>query len=248
MVHQFMSFLWMVFSKWQGYVTGGGITALLVVGERLAGKTLPKKVFVAIFVLSFLLVSMFVAWREEYTSAEWRGGEVSRLSAVSQAQQNQVQQLQSELAQKERPIILQQQPNPEISKLISLQEQEISKMQDKLPSPKKRAYQVSNEILKFLEERTKAQPKPTRSEVTTQRDWNKQVNQIESAYETWANETSSQFRLRFTIPIAGVLEDVRQTGREPGGLNALCNAMNGNLFAIRECASGIGNIAPSLPD
>jgi hypothetical protein len=62
-------FLWSVISHWQSYATGGVVTGLIGVTERLSGKQLPRKVYALIFVASFLLAACFMAWREEFTRA-----------------------------------------------------------------------------------------------------------------------------------------------------------------------------------
>jgi hypothetical protein len=59
-------FIVAVVSHWQAYVTGGVVTGLVSVGERLTGKTLPNKVYAAVFLGFFLLVSFFLAWDDEY--------------------------------------------------------------------------------------------------------------------------------------------------------------------------------------
>jgi hypothetical protein len=58
-----------VVSHWQGYVTGGAVTGLVALVERLSGWTMPKKVYAALYVGVFLLVSFFLAWREQYRAA-----------------------------------------------------------------------------------------------------------------------------------------------------------------------------------
>lgn len=61
-------FAWAVFSHWQAWVTGGGIAALTQVVERLGGWTLSRPTYVRIFIVSFLLVAFFLAWRDQYTA------------------------------------------------------------------------------------------------------------------------------------------------------------------------------------
>jgi hypothetical protein len=56
-------------SHWQSYATGGVVTGVIAVGERLSGKQLPKKVYATIFVGIFSLVAFFLAWRDQYTRA-----------------------------------------------------------------------------------------------------------------------------------------------------------------------------------
>lgn len=58
-----------VFSYWQSYVTGGGITALTALYEKVTGQTLPRWIYLANFLVVFLLMSFFLAWRDEHTIA-----------------------------------------------------------------------------------------------------------------------------------------------------------------------------------
>jgi hypothetical protein len=64
-----LRFLVAFISHWQGYVTGGAVTAMIFVAERLWGKQLSRKMFAAIFIVTFSLVAFFMAWRDEYTRA-----------------------------------------------------------------------------------------------------------------------------------------------------------------------------------
>jgi hypothetical protein len=56
-------------SHWQSYATGGVITGVIVVAERLSGKQLTKKVYAIIFLGIFSLVAFFLTWRDQYTRA-----------------------------------------------------------------------------------------------------------------------------------------------------------------------------------
>jgi len=62
-------FLISYLSHWQSYATGGVVTGLIAVFERLSGKQLTKKMYAAIFVGIFSLAAFFLAWRDQYTRA-----------------------------------------------------------------------------------------------------------------------------------------------------------------------------------
>jgi hypothetical protein len=68
-IRELWTFVVAVVSHWQGYATGGVITGLIAVIERLSGKQLSKKAYAAIFLGGFLLVSFFLTWRGEYERA-----------------------------------------------------------------------------------------------------------------------------------------------------------------------------------
>jgi hypothetical protein len=59
-----------VVSHWQGYVTGGAITGLVALVERLFDWTMPKWAYGVLYLGVFLLVSFFLAWRDQYHEAQ----------------------------------------------------------------------------------------------------------------------------------------------------------------------------------
>jgi hypothetical protein len=59
-----------VISHWQGYATGGVVTAIIGIVERLSGKQLGKRAYASIFLGLFLLVSFFLTWQDEYKRAD----------------------------------------------------------------------------------------------------------------------------------------------------------------------------------
>jgi hypothetical protein len=58
-----------VVSHWQAYVTGGAVTGIIGVVERLTDWKMPKRAYAAVFLGIFLLVSFFLAWRDQYHEA-----------------------------------------------------------------------------------------------------------------------------------------------------------------------------------
>lgn len=79
-------FLVAVISHWQSYITGGAVTALIYIFERLTDWKMPKWAFAAVFLGVFLLVSFFLVWKEQYSLA------------------NQIPTLQAQLRDKDREI------------------------------------------------------------------------------------------------------------------------------------------------
>lgn len=59
-----------VISYWQGFVTGGAITGLVVLVERMTSLKLTKAGFCGLFIVTFLLSSFFAAWRQQFERAE----------------------------------------------------------------------------------------------------------------------------------------------------------------------------------
>jgi len=64
-----IKFLSAVLGHWQGYVTGGIVTGLIYTIERLTEWKMPRWMFAALSLGIFLLVSFFLAWRDQYREA-----------------------------------------------------------------------------------------------------------------------------------------------------------------------------------
>ena len=77
---EFWEFIKAVFSHWQAYVTGGGITAILQVWERLTGKSLSKRTYAILVMVGFLLVAFFLAWRDQHQALQSIMKEKSEIS------------------------------------------------------------------------------------------------------------------------------------------------------------------------
>jgi hypothetical protein len=69
MKDEVIKFIGAVISHWQAYATGGVVTGLIAVVERLSGWQMPKKAYAAIFLGAFLFVFFFLAWRDEFERA-----------------------------------------------------------------------------------------------------------------------------------------------------------------------------------
>jgi hypothetical protein len=244
---ELLLFVKVYLSNWQSYATGGVVTGLISVGERLFGKPLPKKAYFLIFVVSFSLAAFFLAWRDEFRRADGLASSNSQLSAENGLLKQTNGTLTSKLMEKERPIILQATPDPQIEKLLRRQDEELAKLKNSLPSPKKRALQVSTDLLKFLTEREKAQPSfPMPRDNTTREEFTKQQDGFEQAYLQWMNGTATESQARFAIPLAQVLEDMKAENIDTGNVSGFCTFFNGNTFGIQNCATGIGVLAQKL--
>jgi len=79
-----------VLHHWIALVTGSVFSLYFLFPE----KRRKKQVAVGIF-LAALMLSMFFAWQDEYTSAQWRGNEISRLNAVNYDQQTRLENQQA---------------------------------------------------------------------------------------------------------------------------------------------------------
>src|ERR1039458_4426709 len=91
MFSEIVIFVLAVVSHWQGYVTGGAITGLVALVERLFDWTMPKWAYGVLYLGVFLLVSFFLAWRDQYH-------EVQKVPALQQQvkdQENQIAELKA---------------------------------------------------------------------------------------------------------------------------------------------------------
>jgi len=235
-----------IVNHWIAIVTGSAVSLFILIKEHRSQTPVKWKIIVTIFVAGCLL-AMFFAWQNEYTSAEWRGGEIERLTAAIQAQQAQIQNLQTLVAQKDRPIILQQQTDPAILKLVERQDAELARLKSEIPSPRKKALQLSNDILKFLGERQKDEPTFQFSPTTTTDEWNQHMQQERQAYTAWMNQTAAESRERFALRVADVLEDAKENGIDTSRIQGICEFYNGNTFALQTCGVNIGSLARQLP-
>jgi len=64
-----LKFVGAVIGHWQGYVTGGVVTGLIYTVERLTNWKLKRWMFAVLSLGVFLLVSFFLAWRDQYREA-----------------------------------------------------------------------------------------------------------------------------------------------------------------------------------
>src|SRR5215831_6893572 len=69
MLTEIRHFVVAVFSYWQSWVTGSGITALVALYEKVANRSLPRSTYLVLFLIVFVLMSCFLAWRDEYRIA-----------------------------------------------------------------------------------------------------------------------------------------------------------------------------------
>jgi hypothetical protein len=67
-----------VFQHWIALVTGSIVSLLILIYEKSKDRPVKWKKILFVFFLG-LLVSLFFAWQDEYTSAIWRGQDISNL-------------------------------------------------------------------------------------------------------------------------------------------------------------------------
>jgi len=250
-----MNNLWIclrgISEHWIGIASGSTVSLGILIYEKWNEKPVRWRIIVGIFFLG-LLASLFFAWQDQYTSAEWRGGEIKRLSGEVSAKNEEIKRLNGTISQKDRPIILQTSVDPQLKKLLVQQEVALEKLKNQIPSPKKRALQLSSDILKFLGEREKIQPvfpEPPAVSPGMSMDTYRQLSQQKNAEydrtcDSWMNTIRADYKSQFSVRIIQTLEDFKNVGLEDPS-QGLC-WWGGNLFAIQACGAKIGLYAEKL--
>ena len=95
-VRIFGTYLLAVFAHWQAYVTGGGVTALLVVYEKMI-HPIPRRVFVWIVLVFFVSAATFAAWHDAYASMKGREADLRRTEGMLLIEQRKVSDLTTQL-------------------------------------------------------------------------------------------------------------------------------------------------------
>jgi hypothetical protein len=239
-------FLSNVFSHHLAWI--GGILTIIGLIEKVRDASVPIPRPVIWWSVGLLLfVASYEAWMDEHQNAAVLIGEKAILTSVNSQLSTTNTNLIGQLGAKDRPVIIQVPPDPEIEKLLQRQDTELGKLKSQQPSPKKRALQVSHDMLMFLGDRTKSQPTfPIPTSATTREDSRRQDEQFTQLYEKWMRETAAEYQVRFSVPVAQILEDAKAAGIDTSGLG-LCGISNGNTFGIQRCAASVGTLAEKLP-
>jgi hypothetical protein len=131
-----LAFSWAVLSHWQSYATGGVVTGAIGVTERLSGKQLPKKAYLLIFVVSFLLVAFFMSWRDEYT----RANQLDKTATAERQQIGDVQNEKQKIAddysrlQRSQPVVFVE-PNNSLRRRTMLLVKDLNEFWSRRPTP-----------------------------------------------------------------------------------------------------------------
>lgn len=194
-----------------------------------------------------IFIATFQAWHEEFRQVEILNSTNAQLAGENKNLKQNNDTLTNRIAEKDRPIIVQAAPDPEVQSLLIRQDKELANLKNSLPSPKKRALQVSTDLLKFLAEREKVQPSfPMPHANMTTEEFTQQRDAFTQAYVRWMNETATECQTRFAIPLAQVLEDMKAENINVDNLASMCAFFNGNTFMIQSCATGVGVLAQKL--
>src|SRR5713226_1809607 len=78
-------FTWAVLMRWQALATGGIVTAILLVLERVFDMPLARRDFILVVIVCFFLAAFFLAWRDENRKVQMSEQTVSELQARLEA-------------------------------------------------------------------------------------------------------------------------------------------------------------------
>lgn len=230
---------------WLALFAGPVVTVVLLVLDKGLKREIKPKPFVALLLIG-IPIAMFLAWRDEYTSAEWRGSDITRLTAQLQDEDARTHALSGQLAAKQQPIVVQAAPDPAVEELLERQDRELRALKSEMPSPRKRALQLSNDILKFMADRRKSEPNLTPPVGLTKAGYNQALNEINQKYTRWLHQTGAQYDVRFEARLQAVIDDMQAAGIKTDSLR-ICVFSNGNTLAMEACGARIGALAEKLP-
>lgn len=249
-----INYLYVVLWNWAGILLA--IDGAVALAERYLGEYLEEKLHKKIHVpkelkWGFAVVVFMLAQGLAYRDLQKENQRLLTVEENDRSTQATLEQenknLTTRLMEKERPIVLQTTPDPEIQKLLRRQDADLAKLKNAMPSPKKRALQLSNDLLRFLDERMKAQPQfPMPHPGISSEDLMKQQGAYSALYVQWMNETASEERSRFAVQIGEVMQDFQDEKLDTGSLGSKCSFFNGNTFMIQDCATQIGVLAQKL--
>ena len=89
-----------VVMHWQAYVTGGVVSALVGVIERLSDWHMPKKYYAWLFLGFFFSVSAFMTWRAEYRNAQHLLAENQRFASSEAALRARIEDKEKQLQER----------------------------------------------------------------------------------------------------------------------------------------------------
>lgn len=94
LVSEFFLFVYSTLNQWQALVSGGVVTALVAVFERVSGYHLTKKAYLGLFVGTFLFAAFFLGWREEYRERLRQTAEINKILTVKPRLNGEIQYVQ----------------------------------------------------------------------------------------------------------------------------------------------------------
>jgi hypothetical protein len=236
MRHDVFVFVGGLWAHWASIVFGSVLSLIVIVVEKWALKEVKWK-HVSWVMLAAIVVSCFLTWRDEYTSAEWRGGEIIRINAQLDDKNKEVEQLKSR-----PPIVVQSKTDPELIRAMGLIEKHLSQVEDQpVLSLKKRALRLSSDILKFYDERKKGEPKmPFQF-----KDRQEQENWFNSTVY-YSTQTQDNYLSIYGGRVREVLDDLKEKGLTDPTLDAMTQFKVGAALPD-EVAVRIAALAQKLP-
>jgi hypothetical protein len=126
------------------------------------------------------------------------------------------------------------------------QNQELLKLKNSLPSPKKNALQLSNDIINFISDKRKIPPEMPSFLGVSGVERIEQSKQVEKAYPIWLEESQRQYFSLFSLRLHAVAEDFKNA-KINDGVDQNCIGPAESIFTMQDCAIDVGSLADKLP-
>jgi hypothetical protein len=239
MLHDLARFVVAVVSHWQAYVTGGAVTGVVTLIERLTAWKLPKWAFAALFVGVFLLASFFLTWRDEYLRANTLQATLNQHPVQPQFQINIPPiTLPPQTPSGKTPPIIIRMDSAAIAKQVEAIERE---HEEKSHSPlKKEILDLSKQLRLFAAEHEKEQPKiPPGMRGPGPRfrntpEWQK----YQADQKQFVTESRAQFTQKFESQITSVLAQLKDKDIDVDNVPSLCSSNNAfSPSTIQQCGA-----------
>jgi len=232
--HDLARFVVAVVSHWQAYVTGGAVTGLVTLIERLTPWRLPKWAFAALFLGAFLLASFFLTWRDEYHRADALQATLNQHPIQPQFQINipPITVLPSQTSSGKTPAIVIKMDSAAIAKQVEAIERE---HEEKSHSPlKKEILDLSKQLRLFAAEREKVQPqRPPGLRGPSQRFRNTPEGQKYQADQNqFVADSRNQFTQKFDSRLASVFSQLKDRDIDVDSVSPLCSS---NHYCPAKC-------------
>jgi hypothetical protein len=253
------NYLFRVLGNWAGILLA--IDAIVALSERYLGdfteQRFNKKFHLSKelkwgFAVVVFLIAQGVAYRDlegDLEQANSRNGQLLQLNVAQKGKQEGLEHenltLRDELMAKDRPVILQYTTDPQIAKMLNQQTQELLKLKNSLPSPKKKALQLSNDMIKFSQDITRNLPTLPAIRTASREEYIAQMDQFSRGYAQFLNNKAADYNGQFSVRLASLEEDIKAAGL-PDSLG-MCQHSNGNTFMMENCATLVGVLADKLP-
>lgn len=205
------------------------------------------------FAIAVFIVAQGVAYRDLESEVDQAGSLNTELVQLNGKCKTAIDGLEREnktlrdlVMAKDRPIIVQAAPDLAAQKLLQRQDEELRKLKDSTPSLRRRALQLSNDMLNFSAEVIRDMPQsPFLSRAKNNEDFKAQWDQFSIQTSKFLDGKAAEYQRQFSVRIVSLQEDLKTIGIN-GNIDG-CQYSNGNTFGMQRCGTAIGVLAEKIP-